>query len=294
MSDPNLPHGQLPPIPDGCGILPIAENRIARGPHPELLDALPEGFEPLAAASDAGALLLNDALEQTYRRVLARALALAAGALLLTAALAASLVHGTGLEQSFIGSQLTARLVLISQVLFLAFCSRYVEKLSMAPAAVLLFAYSAFSALEFSALLPPRMLAVAFLCAGLMYALTALWGFLRGCDLAHPATAIFMILGGEAILAVVNKLLGTPKLSWTLSSVVVVIFGGLVAYFGQEIRDFYQDFDDDNAQGWKASVLGALLLVISLVNVFLLFASLCSNFFSRETDEGDPTDNLPR
>ena len=48
MSDPNLTHGQLPPIPDGCGILPIAENRIARGPHPELLDALPEGFEPLA------------------------------------------------------------------------------------------------------------------------------------------------------------------------------------------------------------------------------------------------------
>ncbi len=294
MSDPNLTHGQLPPIPDGCGILPIAENRIARGPHPELLDALPEGFEPLAPTLDAGVPVLNDALEQGYRRVLARALALAAGALLLTSAVAASLIHGTGLPQSLVGSQLTARIVLISQVLFLAFCSRYVEKLSMAPAAVLLFAYSAFSALEFSALLPPRMLAIAFLCAGLMYALTAFWGFLRGCDLAHPATAIFMILGGSAILAVVNKLLGTPKLSWTLSSVVVVIFGGLAGYFGQEIRDFYQDFDDDNAQGWKASVLGALLLVVNLVNVFLLFSSLCSSFFSRESDEDDATDNLPR
>jgi len=294
MSDPNVPHGQLPPIPDGCGILPIAENRIARGPHPELLDALPEGFEPLAPASDAAAPVLDDALEQTYRRVLARALALAAGALLLTSAVAASLVHGTGLPQSFAGSQLTARLVLVSQVLFLAFCGRYVEKLSMAPAALLLFAYSAFSALEFSALLPPRMLAVAFLCAGLMYALTALWGFFDGCNLAHPATAIFMILGGGAILAVVNKVLGTPKLSWTLSSVVVAIFGGLVAYFGQEIRDFYQDFDDDNAQGWKASVLGALLLVISLVNVFLLFSSLCSSFFSSEAEAGDSSDDLPR
>ena len=92
----------------------------------------------------------------------------------------------------------------------------------------------------------------------------------------------------------VNKLLGTPKLSWTLSSVVVVIFGGLAGYFGQEIRDFYQDFDDDNAQGWKASVLGALLLVVNLVNVFLLFSSLSSSFFSRESDEDDATDNLPR
>ena len=59
-------------------------------------------------------------------------------------------------------------------------------------------------------------------------------------------------------------------------------------------RDFYQDFDDDNAQGWKASVLGALLLVVNLVNVFLLFSSLCSSFFSRESDEDDATDNLPR
>ena len=99
-----------------------------------------------------------------------------------------------------------------------------------------------------------------------------------------------MILGGGVILAAVNKLLGTPTLSWTLSSVGVVIFGGLVAYFAQQIRDFYQDFDDDNAQGWKASVLGALLLVVSLVNVFLLFSSL----LSREIDEGDSTDNLPR
>ncbi len=48
MSDstPKLPHGELPPIPEGCGILPVAENRIAPGPHPELLDQLPEGFVP--------------------------------------------------------------------------------------------------------------------------------------------------------------------------------------------------------------------------------------------------------
>jgi FtsH-binding integral membrane protein len=298
MSDPKLPHGQLPPIPDGCGMLPIAENRIARGPHPELLDVLPEGFEPVEPAPEFGAGVLNDsrndlpndAMEQSYRRVLARALALAAGALLLTSAVAATLVGNVSLLDDFANAQVAVRLVLISQVLFLAFCGRYVEKLSIAPAAVLLFAYSAFSALEFAALLPPAMVATAFLCAGLMYGLTALWGLVRGCDLAHPATPIFMILGGGAILATVNKLLGTSKLTWTLCSVLVVIFGGLLAYLGQAIRDFYQDFDDDNAQGWKASVLGALLLVLNLVNVFLLFSSL----LSRELDEEDSSDDLPR
>src|SRR5208337_4067640 len=147
VRDSKLPHGQLPPIPDGCGILPVAENRIARGPHPELLDAVPEGYAPLA--TEVG-VPINDALEQTSRRVLARALALAACALLLTSGVAASLVGSSVLQESFVNAQVLARLVFGSQVLFLAFCSRYVEKLAIAPAAVLLFAYSAFCGLEFS------------------------------------------------------------------------------------------------------------------------------------------------
>ena len=44
-STPKPPHGELPPIPEGCGILPVAENRIAPVPRPELLDQLPEGFQ---------------------------------------------------------------------------------------------------------------------------------------------------------------------------------------------------------------------------------------------------------
>ncbi len=207
MTEPKLPHGSLPPIPDGCGILPIAENRIARGPDPashsgpqlELLEAPPEGSAPLFAESTSApesALpecvlpesILNDALEQHYRRVLARALALAACALLLAAVAAASLIHNSSLRQNFLGAQLLFRVVLVTQVLFLGVCSRYVEKLAMAPAAVLLFAYAAFCALEFSVLLSPATLAVAFLCAALMYGATATWGYLARADLARPVT----------------------------------------------------------------------------------------------------------
>jgi FtsH-binding integral membrane protein len=297
MSDPILPHGQLPPIPEGCGILPIAENRIARGPRPELLDALPESFSPVAAGTytapvDSAAPILNDALEQSYRRVLARALALAAGALLLTAAVAASLVHSPALSQSFFAGQLIVRAVFVTQVLFIGFCSRHVEKLGMVPAAALLFSYAAFCAMEFSALLSPATLAVAFLCAGLMYAVTALWGFVRGSDLARPVTAIFMILAGGLILAAVNLALRTPSITWSLSSVAVVIFAGLASYHAQQIRDFYQEFDDDNAEGWKASVLGALLLLVNSVNLYLLVGS----FLERDLndDQRDSSDRLPR
>ena len=285
MSSPILPHGQLPPIPEGCGILPIADNR-SRGPHSTLLDLPPElATDSTEAVSEPPAE--NDALEQTYRRVLARALALAASALLLAALTAASLAHNAELHQSFLGAQLLFRVIAVSQLLFMSLCGKYVEKLSIAPAAILLFSYAAFCALELSVLLSPATLAVAFLCAAIMYAITAAWGFLRRTDLALPITAIFMMLGGGLILVAVNLLLQTQSFAWTLSSIIVVIFAGGAAYHAQQIRDFYQEYDDDNAEGWKASVLGALFLLINSVNLYFLVATFLST-----TDDDDPTDAL--
>lgn len=280
MSDPNLPHGQLPPIPDGCGIMPIAENRIARDPHPELLDLVPEAYATGAASAPSDVSPndspLNDALEQTYRRVLTRALALAALALFVAAFLAGSVTRDAALQHTFHAEYFLPRAVFAFQIVLVTLCNRYVEKLSIAPAALLLFAYAGFCALEFSALfsfLPPTALAVGFLCAALMYSCAALWGFVRHDDLARPRTAIFMILSGGVILFAVNRLLHSATATWNVSAVAIVVFVLLASYHAEQIRDFYQEFDDDNAEGWKASVLGALLLLMNSVNVYLLLVS---------------------
>ncbi len=214
MNDPRLLHGQLPPIPEGCGILPIAENRIARGPHPELLDAVPDGYAPLGGGSAPP--VLNDAMEQTYRRVLARALGLAACALLVASGTAASmqgasLGQGLGLTQGARVGQIVVRLIFVLQILFMGFLGRYVEKLGMVAAAVLLLAYAGFCGMEFSVLLPPATLAVGLACPALMYAATALWGYARGYDLARPATGIFMIVAGGVMVAAVNLALHTAE-----------------------------------------------------------------------------------
>lgn len=290
MTDPKLPHGALPPIPDGCGILPIAENRMVRGPHAELLEvpsvpALSAGpsFAPEPTIPEPA---INDALEQLYRRVLARAVGLAACALLLASVAAASLIHNFSLQQDFLGGQLLFQIVFATQVLLLGFFSRYVKNLAMVPAAMLLFVYAAWCALEFSALVSPAPLAVAFLCAALMYGITALWGLWGRADLARPITGVFMVLGGGVILVAVNLLLRTQSFAWTLSSLAVVIFAYLEGCHAQEIRDFYQEFDDDNAEGWKASVLGAVLLLVNSVNLYLLSASFLGRFLD---DQGERT-----
>ncbi len=54
----------------------------------------------------------------------------------------------------------------------------------------------------------------------------------------------------------------------------VLVFAGIGGWKAQEIRDFYQDFDDDNPAGWKASVVGALVLMIYSFNIYLLLSAL--------------------
>lgn len=154
-----------------------------------------------------------------------------------------------------------------------------------------MFTYAAFCALEFSALLSPAILAVVYLCPGLMYAVAALWGFRRRADLASPLACLIMILAGGVILFVLNRLLRTPPIAWSLSSMVVVAFACLANYYGQQIRDFYQEFDDDNAQGWKASVLGALLLLANSVNVYLLLTTFLGRFLNENSR--DHSDDRP-
>ncbi|MDR3765313.1 MAG: Bax inhibitor-1 family protein [Acidobacteriota bacterium] len=265
--------GKLPPIPDGSGILPVAENRIAHGPAPELLDAVPAGFD-LPAAPDAVPPVLNDALEHTYRRVLARALGLTAAALFFSAFVALSLqgsplfAQGTRLGPGLI------RLVFGAQVVFLAFCSRYVTRLGMAAATILLAVYAAFTGMEYSLLVSPRGLGVVFFCAGGMCALTAVWGYWKDSDLSRPIVPVFMILCGGVLLVAVNLLAATSTWVWGFSALAVVVFALLEGYHGHEIRDLYQDLDNDNPQGWEASVLGALLLFMNSANFYLFLASM--------------------
>ena len=77
----------MPPVPEGCGILPVTENRLRCEAHSEL--PVPKTSLEFPEERKCTVELLEDRLERTYRRVLVRALGLCAGALLLTAAVSA-------------------------------------------------------------------------------------------------------------------------------------------------------------------------------------------------------------
>jgi len=288
MSGSQFSRSKLPPIPEGCGVLPAAENRIGTGPQAELWDAISEEHAP--RAEETGRWVgdprklppPDDALERRYRLVLARALALTSAALLLSAAMAYSLIGHPPPGGAPFSAPVFFKVIFVSQLFLVGMVSRYVQRLGALAAAMLLFSYAAFCGMEFAWLVSAQTLAVAFLCGALMCGATAGWGYLRRANLARPITPVIMTLGGGLTLVAVNLALGTPKLAWTLSSIMVVLFAAVEGAHAHQVRDFYQEFDDDNAAGWKASVLGALLLMVNSVNLYLLLTS----YLGRSMEEG--------
>ena len=59
-------------------------------------------------------------------------------------------------------------------------------------------------------------------------------------------------------------------------AVLVGIFAGLTAYYTQTIKNMYYVGDDGTVAGRKA-VLGALVLYISFVNLFMMLLNLMGN-----------------
>jgi FtsH-binding integral membrane protein len=70
------------------------------------------------------------------------------------------------------------------------------------------------------------------------------------------------------IAMLANMFFRSPAVNFAVSIIGVFIFTGLAAYYNQAIKNMYYVGDDGTVAGRKA-ILGALVLYISFVNLFL-------------------------
>jgi FtsH-binding integral membrane protein len=104
----------------------------------------------------------------------------------------------------------------------------------------------------------------------------SLWGYTTKRNLTGLGQ--FMIMGawGLFIAFIVNAFLHSEMIMWVGSVAGVAIFSGLTAYYTQAIRDMYYVGDDGTVAGRKA-ILGALVLYISFINLFMMLLNLMGN-----------------
>jgi hypothetical protein len=113
-----------------------------------------------------------------------------------------------------------------------------------------------------------------FLVCSMMFGGTSILGFITKMDLSKLGGYLTMALIGLIVALVVNIFLNSSMMTWIISLAGVVIFVGLTAYDTQKIKNMAGSIDSASEDGKKASIMGALMLYLDFINLFLFLLRL--------------------
>jgi FtsH-binding integral membrane protein len=201
------------------------------------------------------------------------------GGLLLTAVTAwYTFVSGFGMQ---IASNSILFFGLIIGELALVFgLSAKISKVSTFTGASLFLLYSALNGLTLSVVLAvytAESVQQVFLISAAMFAALSVFGYVTKKDLSGVGRFMFMGLIGLIITMFINFFIRSSMLDFLFSVIGVIIFAGLTAYDTQKLKDMYMVQFQEGDTAVKASIIGALMLYLDFVNLFLFLLRLFGN-----------------
>jgi uncharacterized protein len=97
----------------------------------------------------------------------------------------------------------------------------------------------------------------------------SLYGYTTKRNLSAFGSFLIMGLVGIIIAGLVNMFLQSSAMAFVISVIGVLVFAGLTAWDTQRIKEMYWDADGSEIAAKKA-IMGALMLYMDFVNMFLL------------------------
>lgn len=233
----------------------------------------PEGtvFDPDATAPlDVDVL----AIEEQQRALLVRVFSIMVLGLMTSAAVGYLALKNTDIYENAIRHSVGFQIMFLLEMVTVAFISNYVEKLTIPLAWVTFIFYSAFNGISFAIFflwLPPESVAFGFFVTALTFGAMALYGRYTKCDLGSVRNVGILMLTGIVLMTVLNIMLGHGESYYATSFLGIMFFAGLTASHVRDLRDLDWEFEDDDATNDKAALVGALLLYLDFVNLYMLF-----------------------
>jgi FtsH-binding integral membrane protein len=114
-----------------------------------------------------------------------------------------------------------------------------------------------------------------FLVTAVTFGIMSVYGYFTKRDLSSWGNILYMALIGIAISFLVNFFLQSSILHFIISVVGVLIFVGLTAYDTQKIKELVNV--EDNEQNQKLALIGAVMLYLDFVNLFLYLLRFMGN-----------------
>jgi uncharacterized protein len=172
-----------------------------------------------------------------------------------------------------VGNRIVFLGLLFAQLAMVWAFSSMVTRISRAAAGAMFFAYAVMNGLTLSVIFlaytGASIASTFFITAGAFGALSA-YGYATKRDLTGVGSFAMMGLFGLIIASVVNLFLHSSMLYWLTTFVGVIVFTLLAAYDTQKIKQL----NVGGETGEKGAIIGALMLYLDFINLFLFLLRL--------------------
>lgn len=170
--------------------------------------------------------------------------------------------------------------IIIGELILVSVLSARIDRMSKNTAAGLFLLYSVLNGVTFSVLFAAYTLQsiqnVFFISAAMFGAMSA-FGFLTKRDLSGVGRFLFMGLIGVIAVMFINFFVQSSAFDFAASILGVVIFAGLTAWDTQKLKGMFQVQYESEDVAVKGTIIGALMLYLDFINIFLFLLRLFGN-----------------
>ena len=214
--------------------------------------------------------------EVRQRTIMSQVYAWMTAGLLVTGAVAAYTANTPTLLALIFGNPLVFWGLIIAEFGMVFALSAAIGRLSPTTGTALFLGYSALNGLTLAAIFlvyTRASIAQTFFVTAATFGAMSLYGYTTKRDLSTIGNLLVMAVIGFFIGSVVNIFLASSVLYWILTYAGIAIFIGLTAWDTQKIKIMSQRAHDDTSAR-RVAILGALMLYLDFINLFLLLLRL--------------------
>jgi FtsH-binding integral membrane protein len=201
-----------------------------------------------------------------------------AGGLAITGAISYFVGNNEVLLQAIYGTPL-AWVVMFAPLVFAFIFGMRIHAMSSASAQILFWVFAGVMGLSlsyiFAVYTDASIVRTFFISAGTFLAMS-LYGYTTKRDLSGMGSFLIMGVFGLILASIVNLFLGSSALEFAISVIGVLLFTGLAAYDTQKVKEFYWEADGHEV-ATKKSILGAFVLYLDFINLFLFMLRFLGN-----------------
>lgn len=197
---------------------------------------------------------------------------LMSGALTLTALTAYFVSRIPNIEVTLFGNPMLTTVLFLAQLGLVLVMSFAIYRLTFPMLLAMFFVYATTLGITLSSIFivyTEASIVQTFAVAAAMFGAMTIYGYVTGTDLTRVGNVAMMALFGLLIALLVNLFLQNPMMDLIISAAGVVIFTLLTAYDTQKIKLMGQHMFADNEMMGKVAVMGALMLYLDFINLFL-------------------------